>query len=470
MPARLRAGSGRRRAARPYAWLLPALAAAVALACGGGGAGEARAGAGASPPAATSPSDPAFAGDPDRPPGAPPGKWRAAQPTASPELDERDRALLATPYLQGYRPASAQPAAVSRHDPARAEPGLNLYTSGHAAEAILMDMQGTVLHRWRLDLARLWPDTARELGPDLAPRLEYWRRAALLPDGGLIAIYEGLGVVRLDRRSRVVWAYRGGAHHDLDVRPDGTIWVLDRRPARLAELPGRTVLEDLVTVLGPDGAPRRHISVLQALARSRYAPALRELPDTADVLHTNTLERLGGDAAAMGIAAVRPGHLLLSLLTLDAIAVLDPEREEIVWMARGEWRRQHQPTLLAGGELLLFDNGGQRGASQVLQLAPGTGRVSWRWPGAPDAATLWSKTLGSVQRLPGGNTLITESENGRALEVTPGGDVVWEFRSPHRAGESGELVATLFEVLRLPVEQPWLAAQPRPPALAEDRR
>ena len=29
---------------------------------------------------------------------------------------------------------------------------------------------------------------------------------------------------------------------------------------------------------------------------------------------------------------------------------------------------------------------------------------------------------------------------------------------------------TLFEVLRLPVEQPWLAAQPRPPALAEDRR
>jgi hypothetical protein len=49
-----------------------------------------------------------------------------------------------------------------------------------------------------------------------------------------------------------------------------------------------------------------------------------------------------------------------------------------------------------------------------------------------------------------GNTLITESENGRAIEVTRGGRVVWEFNSPHRAGPRSELVATLFEVLRLP--------------------
>jgi hypothetical protein len=405
-------------------------------------------------PAPSAAADLAIPADPDRPPGAPPeGKWRAAR-RAGP--DETTRALVATPYLQGYRAAGTD-SGVTVHVSGRAAPGLNLYVSGHAPEAVLMDMDGRVLHRWRRELSRLWPDAYETLGTDLARRLEYWRRAALLPDGGLIAIYEGIGAVRLDRSSRPVWAYRGGAHHDLFVPPDGTTWLLDRRPARLAEIPGRSVLEDLVTVLGPDGRPRRQVSVLAALARSPYAGWLRELPSGADVLHTNTLEMLDERALGMGVPGVRPGQLLLSLHTLDAVAVLDMDRGEIVWATRGEWRRQHQPTLLAGGRLLLFDNGGERGASQVLELAPATGQVAWRWPPRPDPGALYSRTLGSVQRLPGGNTLITESENGRALEVTPGGDVVWEFHSPHRAGARGELVATLFEVIRV-APQPWVAA------------
>ena len=68
---------------------------------------------------------------------------------------------------------------------------------------------------------------------------------------------------------------------------------------------------------------------------------------------------------------------------------------------------------------------------------------------------LFSKTLGSCQRLPNGNTLITESENGRALEVTRDKRVVWEFYNPHRAGARGELVAVLFEMLRLPPDFPF---------------
>ncbi len=49
------------------------------------------------------------------------------------------------------------------------------------------------------------------------------------------------------------------------------------------------------------------------------------------------------------------------------------------------------------------------------------------------------------------------------MEVTPDGDVVWEFRSPHRAGERGEYVATLFELARLPEGFPlgWTDAHRR---------
>jgi hypothetical protein len=41
------------------------------------------------------------------------------------------------------------------------------------------------------------------------------------------------------------------------------------------------------------------------------------------------------------------------------------------------------------------------------------------------------------------------TDNGFAIEVTPAGEVVWDFRSPHRV-QDGELVARLFEVERLP--------------------
>ncbi|MFL6290386.1 MAG: arylsulfotransferase family protein [Thermoanaerobaculia bacterium] len=342
------------------------------------------------------------------------------------------------PYLQGYRNAESRPLVVVR-DPAAVSPGLNFYLSGHAAEAVLMDRGGRTLHRWRQPLRRLWPELAAE--PGMA-KLEYWRRAWLFPNGDLLAIYEGLGIVKLDARSTVLWSRRGGFHHDLQVLADGRIWVLDRT--------GRKgVLEDFVTVLGPDGGLERRIPLLQAFERSRFVPLLRQMESAGDIFHTNTLEVLDGRHARLD-PAFRKGNVLLSVLKLDALAVLDPEREEIVWARTGSWRRQHQPTLLDDGGLLLFDNRGPGGdRSRVIELDPRTGGVRWQFGGRP-GQELFSKTLGSCQRLPNGNTLITESEAGRALEVTRAGRVVWEFHNPNRTGERGELVAVLFEMVRLP--------------------
>jgi len=44
----------------------------------------------------------------------------------------------------------------------------------------------------------------------------------------------------------------------------------------------------------------------------------------------------------------------------------------------------------------------------------------------------YSAIKSSQQRLPNGNTLITESNNGRILEVTQDKVVVWEFYIPER--------------------------------------
>jgi hypothetical protein len=48
---------------------------------------------------------------------------------------------------------------------------------------------------------------------------------------------------------------------------------------------------------------------------------------------------------------------------------------------------------------------------------------------------------GGVQRLPNGNTLITESDPGYAFEVTPEGETVWKWANPEvdRNGKRGSI-------------------------------
>jgi hypothetical protein len=362
--------------------------------------------------------------------------------------------LLAVPYLQGYRGASGA-SGITLYDVHRAAPGVNLYVSGHGPEAILMDMNGAVLHRWRHGLRRTWPDLDET--PQLR-KLEYWRRAHLLDNGDLLAIFEGLGLIRLDRDSQLLWQHRGGIHHDLEVTADGLIYVLDREGKVLPRIhPEKGVLEDFVTILDADGQTLRRISLLRAFENSLYAPLLHRMRPTGDIFHTNTLEVLDGTGADR-LPAFQAGNLLISVLELDTIAVVDPVREAVVWALSGVSRKQHQPTVVAGGNLLLFDNlgaGGRR--SRVLELDPSTQEVRWRY-GGTEAVDFFSKTLGSCQRLPNGNTLITESENGRAFEITRQGEIVWEMINPHRTGEGDALIAALFEVVRLPLDHPFLSS------------
>lgn len=385
---------------------------------------------------------------PDRrgaPGAAPPrtGKWKraATEPAAQ---------VQALPYARGYVPPQGA-SGVTVYDRDRAFPGVNLLCSGHAAEAVLFAMDGREIHRWALPLARAFPELA---GDAEAAKVDYWRRVRITDDGGLLAIYEGIGVVRLDRTSRLVWARRGNFHHDLDVAPDGALWVLDREGKVLPRIdPTAGVLEDFATRLTATGEVAQRVSILEAFERSPFASLLEGMPRRGDILHTNTLEVLDGSLAPT-LPAFRAGNLLVSELQTSTLAVVDPAGGGVVWALRGAWRKQHQPTVLANGHLLLFDNTGiDRDHSRALEVDPRDGAIRWTWGGVP-GQELASRTLGSVQRLGNGNTLITESERGRALEVAPSGAIVWEFRSPYRTGDKNELVAALLEVVRLPATGP----------------
>jgi outer membrane protein assembly factor BamB len=391
-----------------------------------------------------------------------PGRWRRLRPARfDPALGPEQRAeiarLEALGYAAGSRPAGDR-RGVGAHDRARAWAGLNFYTSGHAPEAVLMDMDGRVLHRWRHAFDDVWKDFPQAW---VNAGAGFFRRAHLYPNGDLLAIYEGLGLVKLDRDSQLVWASPIQAHHDLEVAPDGDIYVLAREGRVVPEVdPAHPVLVDYVVQLAPDGSEKRRVSILDALRRSPYAqlfdPARTRM---GDVFHTNSITLLDGRLAER-LPAFRRGNALVSLLVPNALAVVDLERGEVGWALRGRFKSQHDPKPLPDGRLLLFDNRGlDPWRSRVIELDPASGEIAWSYAGSPERP-FFSQTCGAVERLPNGNTLVSESDAGRAFELAPDGAIVWEFDNPHRAGEHDELVATLFEMVRLPAAFPidWAGA------------
>jgi hypothetical protein len=399
---------------------------------------------------------------PDRPgPGG--GRWFEA-PTPqelTPEQQARIEELDALGYLGGTLEASSV-SGVTRYDPQRTSQGYNFYVSGHGQEAVLMDMEGTVLHRWSHAFVEPRRDTPLK---DEQRDSYYWRRGHLFDNGDILVLHPDIGLRKLDKNSKELWAYYEPlghrAHHDLQVMDDGTIYLLTRKTRMIPRIhKNKPTVEDFISVINPDGTLRRRISILECLEASPHISFLKRPPESEDIFHTNTLEVLDGRLAKVD-PAFRAGNILLSILRLDLLVIVDPAREEVVWARAGIWRQQHQPTILNNGNMLLFDNCGLeadgRRASRVLEYDIATWQLVWQYGDSQDNA-LYSETCSTAQRLPSGNTLITESDTGRALEVTPDQTVVWEFHNPHRAGDEGQFIAALLELIRLESDFPlhWL--------------
>lgn len=391
------------------------------------------------------------------------GRWRKARlpsPASGEAMESEDedryQQLLALGYATGTQAPSGQ--GITVHDDSRAFQGYNFYTSAHDEVAVLMDMQGKVLHEWR----KPFSDFVEGPPPSGDKVARWWRRGWLLENGDVVALNSGTGIMRIDKDSNVLWHNTLYVHHDLVLRKDGGYIALTRKvhviPRIRADSP---VVEDMVVYLDARGEVERSLSILEAFERSPFkeaamAGALRRQKTKRDLFHTNSIALLDGRLANRH-SAFAAGNLLLSFRPLNAIGILDPKSETMVWFHQGDFVQQHDPKILANGNLLLFDNKGAEEGSRILELDPLDGEIRWQYEGSPEAP-FYTGTCGVADELPNGNVLITESNNGRVFEVTRKGEIVWEFLSPHRAGEAGEFVATLPELIRLPMDFPlgWL--------------
>jgi len=332
--------------------------------------------------------------------------------------------LIALPYANGQIDPHADQRNVLVDVPGRVAPGLNFYSTVGDGRAFLVDEAGRVRWRWQL-----------ERGSGEVPRASNFAFARLFPNGDALAFSSDGPLVRLDRDSRVLWRSEVRVHHAAWSCPDGTIYALSHEVRHLPDLdPKHAFRLDTIVVLGPDGRLRRTIDLYDALEKSPFRFLIPQVAVDAeqadarelDLLHTNNVEVFDGSLARVA-DIYRAGNILVSFKNINAIAILDGRTLAIAWMwGPTNLSFQHAPTLLRGGDILVFDNGSGRHSS-IVAIDPRTDRVVWRYAPASD---FFSNIRGACQRLPNGNTLVTESQTGYAFEVTPGGETTWRFANP----------------------------------------
>jgi hypothetical protein len=208
-----------------------------------------------------------------------------------------------------------------------------------------------------------------------------------------------------------------------------------------------------------------------------------------DWLHINSATYVGPNRwFDAGDRRFAPNHVVISSRQAGFVAIVGRDGK-IVWRIGPDFLEskelqairqiigQHHPHIIpkglpGAGNLMVFDNGGssgygaptpvspdgsaihQRAGSRILEINPTTLELVWSYTGP----RFFSTNISGAQRLPNGNTLITEGAPGRLLEVTNDRRVVWEYIYPRFSGPQAS--NAVYRGYRVPYD--WLTQIPKP--------
>ncbi len=389
------------------------------------------------------------------------------KPGESTEADSIDK-LKSLPYISwvSVEESTESENGVVLYDPELAFEGVNLYGSKTLQEAYLIDMHGNVVHKWAKDVQGCGP----------------WdHHLELCENGDLLVISNCSMLVWLDWDSNVKAKKKMLVHHDVCLDENKNIHTIVKKREVMSwhgiPIP---VTKDYITILSPNLEIIKQIS-LQDLVSERGLVSERFLSHRtaeiframlsifepknvlkilrmrvswyktsigvpADINHANSIEIMDRDIEGF----CRKGDWLISIRELDLVGIVDAKTETLGWTwGPGELGKQHYPTLLKNGNVLIFDNGRTRtNYSRIVELNPLTKEIVWEYKATPPER-FYSGYQGSNQRLPNGNTLIAESDKGHVFEVTKEGKVVWEFYNPHIRIKEGKERQTMYRAMRI---------------------
>ncbi len=377
---------------------------------------------------------------------------------------------------------SVYPTGTTRYDPSKAYNSFVLFTGGDNI-AHLIDMNGNSVHEWKdaaghstlidpkvnggqLGHVFLTLDTTEGKGTDLIP--------------GQINTRITKTIGEQDWDGKTVWTFGekapGGAarqHHDWGRLPNGNTVVLANLLHPIAGFKQAQVLDDVIYEVNPAGEVVWKWVVSEHLNEFGFSAQELQLirnSEIADYFHVNNLKIVGPNRwFEQGDKRFDPENLLFDARNGNFIAIVDKKSGKVVWTvgphypassADGQLPRkvprpidqisgQHDahiiPAGLPGaGNLLVFDNQGvagyppanvpRTGGSRVLEIDPIKKEIVWQYTAESSGLPAWafrSTHISSARRVPNGNTFIDEGQSGRFFQVTPAGEIVWEYVNPY---------------------------------------
>jgi hypothetical protein len=342
------------------------------------------------------------------------------------------------PYFARTRAQTA----VRTYRPTEVAPGLTL-VAGVAPDRSLFPAlnapDGRTAHRWDLDWYRIWPD-AKHVLPEFQPKERPGsdiQGLVLSPNGDLTFSYGYLGLVQVNICGRVKWRLAYPAHHAVDLAESGNFWILGHRIHRSPnpELPNfwPPFREDEILEVSPTGFILQRIPIFNLFKENGlqgliYVSTTESTAMGGDVLHVNDVKVVPSSLPA---GLLRPGDVMFSARNVNAVFVFNPTDRKIKQMVAGRFVRHHDPDFVDGDTISVLDNNNvgrpqAQGSSRVVEYSFRTGELAVKFQGSAKTP-FYTDTMGDHQRLGNGNMLLTESTQGRALEVNVRGEPVWEY-------------------------------------------
>jgi len=336
--------------------------------------------------------------------------------------------------------AKKTPKGVIYYNPSKAYKGYTLFAPEGGYDTWLIDMEGQIVYRWPLAhkpcfFSRLLPDgnllyCGREEKNVKGPKINLFDKdhniVTTLWFGG--AQY----MVEVDSNNNLVWKYEDPLlSHDFYRMGSGNTMLIkyvyvpdDIKNEIKGGIPAEPMAPMWCDALNEVNAEGE--IVWEWLAYEHLDPKidiLCPLEFRCEWTHMNTCTILPNE------------DILASFRQINLICIIDKKTGDIKWRwGQEELAHPHEPTMLDNGNILVFDNGAHRrfskfNYSRILEVNPKTNKIEWEYKSDPPFA-FFSSCCGGCQRLPNGNTLITETETGRIFEVTYNGETVWEYISP----------------------------------------
>jgi len=369
-------------------------------------------------------------------------------------------------------------------NPDKVEWGLSLYT-GPDGTVYLLGLDGRVVNRWgTLSDQILWAKPVFDPGGDILALVE-----PVVTEGYVAPIAQKLVQFDVNGNRFFEWAdftlSRGqfiGLHHDLQRLPNGNTLIICIANIVEPGISPNPLLDDCLIEVNWAGEIVWEWHTYEHFDEFGFTDAAKQgIADAAgDWAHANSVSIIPDNSHTD--PAFTPGNIMVSYRGLNTVVIIDRQTGDIVWkMGPNDYQSigQHDAYMIGpdrpgAGDIMLFDNGlsagyppVSRAYSQVLEIDPVSRAVTWRYNASYSGFQPWyffSPIVSGAQRLENGNTMITEGTKGRLFEVTPQGEVVWEYFNPYfdtSGGPNGPVKNySVFRAYRMPLYWGWPSTPP----------